>query len=91
MEIKQRDFITITRKLEMRVREGRDTLAFFFYNGQKTGIFTRVSHTRGSLKGRITSFIRQQLHLNEDQFRDLINCPLDKEGYVRILKDTGII
>jgi len=83
--------MTIIRKLEMKTREGRDTLAFFYYNGQKTKVFTRVSHTRGDLKGKISSLIRQQLYVDEGQFRDLINCPLQRNGYVKILQEKCIL
>ena len=91
MQLKQRDIKTIFNKLDMKIREGRDTLAFFYYKGQKTRIFTRVPHKKGDLKGKLTSFIRQQLKLNEDQFINLKKCPLTKEGYIEILKSKNIL
>lgn len=49
------------------------------------------SHGSGKIEGTIPSKIRQQLKLNESQFDDLIACPLDREGYVAILRTKGFI
>ncbi|MBW1956064.1 MAG: hypothetical protein JRI76_08235 [Deltaproteobacteria bacterium] len=35
--------------------------------------------------------IANQLKLTIDQFDDLLECPLDRNGYKKILKDNGII
>lgn len=91
MQLKIREVEIIFNKLEMKTREGNDTLAFFYYRGQKTSIFTKVPHKKGDLKGKLTYFIRQQLKLNENQFADLKNCPLSKEGYINILKEKRIL
>ena len=74
----------------MEIREGRDTLAFFRLKGQ-TILWTKVPHKRGELKGNLRYFIRQQLKLNEAQFRDLIRCDIWREDYIEILKDKGLI
>ncbi len=78
------------KKLGMEIREGRDTLAFF-YCGPRLVLWTKVPHKRGELRGRLLYYIRQQLRLDEEQFRELIRCRLKREGYVRILKDKRIV
>ena len=35
--------------------------------------------------------LRQQLKLNESQFKDLIDCPLKRPEYVEILRGKGLI
>ena len=77
-------------KLEMRIREGRDTLAFFWC-GERLVLWTKVPHGRGELKGRLPYCIRQQLKLDEEQFRKLIRCVIRRPEYVQILKDKGVI
>jgi hypothetical protein len=77
-------------KLEMEIREGRDTLAFFRCEGQII-LWTKVPHKRGELKGKLPDFVRQQLKLNEAQFRELIACPLTRTGYVQILREKGLL
>jgi len=85
-----REVLQIFDKLEMEIREGRDTLAFFRWKGQ-TILWTRVPHKRGELKGNLRYFIRQQLKLNEAQFRGLRRCDIWREDYIEILKDKGLI
>jgi len=85
-----RDVLRIFDKLEMEIREGRDTLAFFIYEGN-TILWTKVPHKRGELKGNLMHFIRQQLKLNESQFRDLRRCNIWRTEYIDILKEKGLI
>ena len=48
---------------------------------------TKVSHgMKGStLSVNLISLMTRQLHLTKDQFLDLIDCPLDEDGYREIL------
>ncbi len=43
------------------------------------------------LDGDIPHLVRQQMKLNEEQFKNLIDCPLGYDEYVQILKDKGLI
>ncbi len=62
-----------------------------FYEGGKLILTTMRSFGSGKLDGNIPHKIRQQMKLNEDQFADLIACPLKREGYVEILRKKGLI
>ena len=88
--MKVREVLRVFDKLEMEIREGRDTLAFFRWKG-KIILWTKVPHKRGELKGKLPHFVRQQLRLNETQFRDLIACHIWRDEYVEILRGKGII
>ena len=88
--MKIRDILRIFDKLEMEVREGRDTLAFFRWQG-RTILWTRVPHKRGELKGRLPHFIRQQLRLNERQFRAVIKCDIWRDECLEILRSKGLL
>ncbi|MBU1165229.1 hypothetical protein KKA15_06770 [Patescibacteria group bacterium] len=90
MSVKTRDINKIFKKLKMVTEEGRDTLATLYYNG-KPYIWTKVPHKKGDLKGKLPYFIRQQLEVDDDQFRNLIKCPLKLDGYIQILKEKNII
>lgn len=85
-----REALRAFEKLRMQIREGRDTLAFFWC-GERLVLWTKVPHGRGELKGRLPYYIRQQLKLNEEQFRKLVRCEMKRTEYVQILKDKGII
>jgi len=89
MSVKAADVDRIFKKLRMRVREGKDTLAWFEYEGRPI-IYTKRSHGKGDL-GNIAHFIRQQLRVNEDQFAGLRDCPISLDDYVGILRSKGLI
>ncbi len=86
--MKIRDILRIFDKLEMEVREGRDTLAFLRWQG-RTILWTKVPYKRGDIKGKLPHFIRQQLHLNEHQFRAVIRCDIWRDEYLEILRSKG--
>ena len=50
---------------------------------------TRRSHGAKGMKGNVPHLIRQQMHLDEDQFRNALKCPLQADGYLEILRDKG--
>lgn len=88
--MKAADVDRVFRKLEMEIRDTKDRHAWFVHEGKRI-LKTKRSHGRGELKGNIRHFIRQQLKVNEEQFRDLRDCPLDRGGYIEILRQKGLI
>jgi hypothetical protein len=86
--LKAWEFERIARKLDLKTRNAGDRLAWFEYAG-KTILHTKRSHKAGDLP--FSHAIRQQLKLSESQFRDLKNCPLDRKGYIAILRTQGLI
>jgi hypothetical protein len=90
MSLKVADVDRVHRKLDMEIREGRDRLAFFVYDGKRV-ISTRRSHGRGDIAGRIGDFIRQQMKVSETQFRGLVDCTVSRDDYIRILREKGVI
>ena len=90
MSLKVGDVDRAFSKLQMEIRESGDKLAFFVYKGKRI-LSTRRSHGKGKIEGNIPHKIRTQLKLNESEFRDLVQCPLEYDGYVEILKKRKII
>ncbi|MBI4572776.1 MAG: hypothetical protein HY713_05760 [candidate division NC10 bacterium] len=90
MSLKVADVDRAFGKLQMEIRESGDKLAFFVYKGKRI-LSTRRSHGKGKIEGNIPHKIRTQLKLNESEFRELVQCPLDYDGYVAILKKRKII
>jgi hypothetical protein len=83
VSIKAADVDRIFRKLELKVRNGKDKHAWFMYEG-KPVLHTMRSQGRGDL-GNVAHFIRQQLRVNEKQFADLRDCPMSRDDYVQHL------
>lgn len=88
MILKAKDFERIVRKLDLRTRNRGDRHAWFEHEG-KTITRTKRSNKAGDLP--FAHAIRQQLKLTEDELRDLVACPLDRDGYVTILRRQGLI
>lgn len=60
-------------------------------DGKKTAICTRVSHGRKDYSGLLWQALRKQLHLNDHQLRQLIDCPLTHGKYVEILTERNVL
>lgn len=88
--MKTADVDRVFKKLRMETREGKDKHAWFIHDGKRV-LKTKRSHGRGEIKGNIRHLIRQQFKLNEDQFRELLSCPLGREEYIAILTEKGYI
>ena len=76
--------------LRVELREGRDTLAKIFCDG-KFVLFTKVPHGKGVLDGKLVHYIRNQLKISEDDFRNIIRCSLSAEEYKKILDKKGFL
>lgn len=88
MQLKVKQIERIYKKLGMETTQTHHKLAFFRYNG-KIAVKTRLSH--GNDDAKAADKIGQDFRLNEKDFCDLRDCPMDKEKYVKILKQKGII
>lgn len=88
MTIKAREFDRIVEKLDLKTRKGRDLLAWFEHDG-KVVVRTRRSMCSGDLP--MQHSIRQQLKLTEHELRQIIDCTIDRNGYLQILQSKGLI
>jgi len=81
----KKGFIEFTR--------GRDHDYYFLYvAGQKTSIYTKLSRGSDYKTYNITllDLVKRQLKLNTNQLLSLIDCNLDYDNYLKILKTKGI-
>ena len=66
---------------------------WFFYwtlDGKKTTVRTKTSH--GSTKDLGDSLLKEmarQVRISKVQFLDLVDCPLGREEYERLLREGG--
>jgi len=88
MTIKDREFDHLMDKFEFKVRDSGDLLAWFEVDG-KIVTRTRRSHKRGDLP--MQHSIRQQLKLSEEQLRQAIDCRLNRNDYIQILRLKGLL
>ena len=59
-------------------------------DGRKTLAKTKVSHSGKDIADAILGMMARQCKLTTPQFRDLVDCPLSREGYEGILKAQGL-
>ena len=88
MTIKAQEFDRLVAKLELKVRDSGDLLAWFEYEGK---IITRTRRSKGSGDLPMQHSIRQQLKLNEQQLKDVIGCRLHRDDYITILRGKGLL
>ncbi len=90
MQVKKSEMNKVFKKLKLEVRSTTHRYGWFTFEGSKI-LRVHFSHGKGSIPGRVSHKIRSQLRLSQDDFRELIACPLSREGYVSILKRKGLI
>ena len=92
MTIKRHQFDRLINKYDFKTRESRDLLAWLEVkvNGEVKKV-ARTRRSKGSGDLPMQYSIRQQLHLNNEQFKTAINCKLTKEAYINILQTKGIL
>lgn len=80
-----RDFDRVVSKFGMTTRDTGDRHAWLEIEG-KTIVRTKRSHGN---KGAPFDFVRKQLHLSADQLRDAVDCSLELDDYIEILRAAG--
>lgn len=88
MTIKTHEFDHLGAKLNLKTRDSRDLLAWFEYEGK---IITRTRRSEGSGDLPMQHSIRQQLKLNEKQFKEAVGCTLTRQDYIDILQAKGLL
>lgn len=91
MQLKKREVLGIYSKLQMKVRlSSGDIIAKMYYNN-KLVVHTKLSHGSGDVEGKIPHLIRNQFHLNENQFQELKDCSLGLQELIKIYQDKKYI
>lgn len=57
--------------------------------GKKSGIRTRISHGKSEYGDNLLGPMATQLKLRRAQLNELIDCDLDADGYLDILREKG--
>lgn len=89
MPIKASEFDKVVKKFGFDVKVGDHIRARLFVD-KKLVVRTKRSH-KSAGRDLPHDLIRNQLHLTETQLQDAIDCPLDRDGYIKILEQKGII
>jgi hypothetical protein len=75
-------------------QKGRDhDFLFFAHDGLLQALFTKVSRGKShrTIGDPLLKRMRRQLHLEGQEFDQLIDCPLTRDGYEAKLRERGIL
>ena len=86
--LKAQEFDRLVKKLQFQVRDTKDRHAWFIWEG-RTIVRTKRSHGSGDVP--FHHKIVKQMHLTETEFKDALDCAIDCDGYVEILRKRGLI
>jgi hypothetical protein len=93
----QRDKRQIEAALEAKgfTRSEKDH-SYFYYRtleGKKTTARTKTSHTpkMKTIGDELLGKMARQCHLSKPQFLDLVDCPLNRQGYENLLTAQGLL
>lgn len=85
--MKAREFDQVISKFGMETRRGRDIHAWLTHKG-KVVVRTKRSGGRDEPPAHL---VRNQLKLDEQQLREAVTCTLGLDGYLKILRERGIL
>jgi hypothetical protein len=70
----------------------RDHRYFFFhYKGQKTSVYTKISHGQSTVDDWLLGRMAHQVRLSKREFLALIECTLGGDDYARQMVERGAI
>ncbi|MFN0078572.1 MAG: hypothetical protein ACKVY0_19100 [Prosthecobacter sp.] len=82
----------LTRKGFQPIKPGADHNYFIYQSmaGQKARASTKTSHGKGfDIDDNLLSQMARQCGLTKKQFLGLLDCPLSREDYEKLLKQNG--
>jgi hypothetical protein len=86
--MKVHEFERLVNKLQLKVRDSRDRIAWFEYEGR---VITRTKRSHGKGFDLPANLIRQQLKVSGTEFAGLIQCRLGLADYVNILRSKKLL
>jgi len=65
-------------------RGRKDIFYYFYHDGKKTHIFTKMSHNPGDLNEWLISQMAGQLKLTKNDFIEVVKCSIDGDKLLKI-------
>ena len=96
MTFKRREVERALRKKGFEKSKGKHKHSIFNYytkSGRKTGVWTITSHGSGGtdIGNSLLGSMARQCQLDKADFELLIRCPLSRDSYEDILRDSGAL
>lgn len=81
----------LCRKGFISDRECDHVYYILYYNGKKTSVRTKISHSKNEIDDHLINAMSKQVHLDKENFFLLVECPLSEAEYKTRLLESGII
>jgi hypothetical protein len=81
----------LTKKGFAESVDGDHIYLWLTIDGKDTGIKTKISHSATECGDSLLSMMARQVKLARKEFEQLVDCTLGKEGYLKILRNNGIL
>uniref|UniRef100_Q3AQR2 YcfA-like protein n=1 Tax=Chlorobium chlorochromatii (strain CaD3) TaxID=340177 RepID=Q3AQR2_CHLCH len=94
MAFKIRDIeVALEKKGFKRVESDHSYFIYFTIENKKSRVRTKTSHGHKgqALSDNLFSVMAKQCKLNKNQFSELIQCPLSRNDYEKILDMQGMV
>lgn len=93
-QIDRKDIESGLQRKGFRRANGPHKMYYFYHNGKKTSIRTKISH--GSdykvYSDNLLNLVKKQLHLDTNkQLKDFFYCPLSETDYIQLLTAKDIL
>lgn len=88
---KNKEIAKILEKKGFKKIEGDHSFYFFFVEGKKTSVRTKISHGRVEYGRELLSQMAKQLNLTNSELQLLFDCPLTQEKYTALLIGKNIV
>lgn len=76
-------------KKGFELRQNDHAFYHLFVDGKKTIVSTKISHGEREITDSLLGMMARQVKLTRKQFNDLVDCPLEFDEYVKLLRKAG--
>ena len=90
LSLKKREAQALLDKLRVEFRSGDHKRGWVRVDGRPI-LRIYASWGRGDVPGNIPDQFRCSLKVNEDQFRELVECSMTYDSYVGVLRGKGLV
>jgi predicted RNA binding protein YcfA (HicA-like mRNA interferase family) len=88
---KSRKVISALLKKGFAATPGDHHFLVYYYNGEKTAVYTMVSHgANHDIGDNLISKMKEQLQISKEDFQRLVDCTLSGDGLRGIYEQKGI-
>lgn len=91
MQLKTTEAVKLMEKLDVSFKKCRHHIRGFVIVNGKRVLAVHCSNGKKDMPGKIPHRFRESLKLSVDEFETLRGCTLDREAYIKLLREKGVV